>query len=162
MDFLDERVLRFFSLLHKYNVRYLLVGGFATNFHGFNRLTLDLDIWIKESKENRVSLRKAIEELHNASYPEIERIQFISGWSAFRLYSDFDLDIMTDLSGLPQDKFDSCFEIASEAHIDEVVIPFLHINHLIESKQKAGRPKDLLDVTELEKIRAAQSGDLTK
>jgi hypothetical protein len=29
-------------------------------------------------------------------------------------------------------------------------MPFLHINHLIESKKATGRPKDLLDLAELE------------
>jgi hypothetical protein len=33
------------------------------------------------------------------------------------------------------------------------VVPFLHINQLIEEKQATARPKDLLDIEELEKIK---------
>jgi hypothetical protein len=31
-------------------------------------------------------------------------------------------------------------------------LKFLHIKHLIEAKKAAGRPKDLIDAEELEKI----------
>jgi hypothetical protein len=81
MDLLDEELIRFWRTLNEQGVRYIMVGGFATRFHGFNRSTDDLDIWLEDS------------------------------------------------------------------------IPFLHINHLIENKKVVNRPKDQIDVIELEKIR---------
>lgn len=60
---------------------------------------------------------------------------------------------MTKLSGFEQERFDECFEMAYKAQIDGAEIPFLHLNHLIREKINAGRPKDLLDVEELERIK---------
>ncbi len=38
------------------------------------------------------------------------------------------------------------------AEIDDCIVPFLHINQLIENKKSVNRPKDQIDVIELEKI----------
>jgi hypothetical protein len=43
--------------------------------------------------------------------------------------------------------------MASVAEIEEVKIPFLHINQLIANKRAINRPKDQIDVLELEKIK---------
>jgi len=37
MDALDEALLLFWESLNINNVKYIMVGGFATRFHGFNR-----------------------------------------------------------------------------------------------------------------------------
>jgi hypothetical protein len=59
---------------------------------------------------------------------------------------------MTSMKGLESLSFDDCYESARIADLDGVLVPFLHINHLIANKKAVGRPKDLLDVIELEKI----------
>lgn len=41
MDILDEEILSFWRVLQKYQVKYIMVGGFATNLHGFSRMTAD-------------------------------------------------------------------------------------------------------------------------
>jgi hypothetical protein len=41
MDVLDQELLRFWESLNKNDVHYLMVGGFATRFHGYNRNTDD-------------------------------------------------------------------------------------------------------------------------
>ena len=81
-----------------------------------------------------------------------ETTQFIPGWSQFYVGPGIVLDIMTEMKGLEQFTFDECFEKASEASIDGIKVPFLHVNHLLENKKAVGRPKDLEDVRELEKI----------
>jgi hypothetical protein len=30
-----------------------MIGGFATNLHGYSRTTKDIDIWIEDNVENR-------------------------------------------------------------------------------------------------------------
>jgi hypothetical protein len=49
--------------------------------------------------------------------------------------------------------------MASIADIEGVAVPFLHINHLIENKKVVNRPKDQIDVIELEKIRKIRGED---
>ena len=153
MDILDEEILNLWRIFHKNNVQYIMVGGFATNLHGFNRTTADLDIWIKDTLVNRKNIRKSFNELGFGDLKEIETTQLIPGWSGINIEAGFELDMMTEMKGIPQDRFDECFEIAPTAEIKEIPIKFLHINQLIEAKKASARPKDLIDLIELEKIR---------
>ncbi|MBO9632845.1 MAG: hypothetical protein J7578_06975 [Chitinophagaceae bacterium] len=58
MDVLDELLINFWRTLNKHDVKYIMVGGFATRFHGFDRNTDDLDLWLMDSLENRKNLRE--------------------------------------------------------------------------------------------------------
>ncbi len=59
---------------------------------------------------------------------------------------------MTSVKGLTQ-SFSHYYNLASIASIYDVEVPFLHINHLIDSKKSANRIKDRLDIIELKKIK---------
>lgn len=63
------------------------------------------------------------------------------------------MDIMTAMKGLENIPFNECLSMASVADLEGVEVPFLHISHLIENKKIVNRPKDQVDVIELEKIR---------
>ncbi len=62
-----------------------MVGGYATNLHGFQRYTGDIDIWIEETPENRRRLRAAFLECGMGDYYMMDKIQFVPGWTDFRL-----------------------------------------------------------------------------
>ncbi|QEC52222.1 hypothetical protein EDD80_10682 [Anseongella ginsenosidimutans] len=83
----------------------------------------------------------------------METIQFIPGWTSFYIDGGIELDIVTEMKGLENLSFVECLGLASIANLEGINIPFLHINHLIENKKKTNRPKDQIDVMELEKIR---------
>ena len=153
MDILDEGLLKLWQCLHEFDVKYIMVGGFATNLHGFSRTTADCDIWIEDSVSNRKSLRLALEKIEEFEMRMIETMEFVPGWSSITLNSGLELDIMTYLKGFPQTSFEECYQASSLATIYHLPIHFLHINHLIEAKKQAGRPKDLIDLIELERIR---------
>lgn len=153
MDTLDEEILNLWKLLYENKVEYIMVGGFATNLHGFQRTTADMDIWIKDSLENRKHLRKAFKELGLGDFEQIENMKFVPGWSGLRLNSGFELDIMTYIQGFEQENFDECYKIAPTALIMEIPVKFLHLNQLIEAKKTSAREKDKIDIIELEKIR---------
>ncbi len=153
MDIYDEDVLNFWRCLNQFQVKYIMVGGFATNFHGYSRFTADIDIWIKDTNENRIALRKALEKSEQSNFEAIETMQFIPGWSTIFIASGIELDIMTSLKSFEQEKFDDCYKLAFHAEILDVDVPFLHINQLIEEKRNIARHKDLEDVEGLEKIR---------
>ena len=152
MDVLDEQLLDFWKKLNTNNVRYILIGGFATRFHGFNRATDDLNLWLEDTPVNRKNLRKAFADLDYGDYESIETMDFIPGWTTFHA-GGIELDIMTKMKGLENTDFDSCFKIASIADIEGLKIPFLNINQLIENKKALNRPKDQIDIQELEKIK---------
>lgn len=80
-------------------------------------------------------------------------MDMVSGWSTLYFSSGFELDIMTFLKGFDQGKFDECYQISPTAIMENIPIKFLHINQLIEAKKASNRPKDIVDIIELEKIR---------
>lgn len=129
-----------------------MVGGYATNLHGYQRFTGDLDIWIEDSLENRQHLRDAFIDCEMGDYPMLEYMQFIPGWTDFHLNNGLRLDILIDMKGLEGYTFKECLELASVADIENVNVPFLHINQLIENKKIVNRPKDQIDVQALEHI----------
>jgi hypothetical protein len=153
MDILGNELIKFWQTLNDCNVRYIMVGGFAIRFHGFNRSTDDLDMWLEGTLENRKNLRKAFIELGYGDYSALETIQFIPGFSIFSIGDGIELDIVTEMKGLEQLSFIGCLKMASIADLENTAMPFLHINHLIENKRLLNRPKGQVDVIELERIR---------
>ena len=158
MDILDTDILNFWQCLYQNDVRYIMVGGFAINLHGYSRATKDIDIWIDDTLENRKNLRKALKEQGSGDYEPIETMQFIPGWTNFQLNMGFILDVMVQVKGLNEIGFDECYKYAVVAEIETIPVKFLHYNHLITCKKAAGRPRDLSDIEELEKIRNAFNG----
>lgn len=152
MDILDEEILELWRALNKNNVSYIMVGGLATNLNGFSRFTAYIDLWIKNTTQNRKCLRKAISEIGLGDLESIETTQFIPGWTNLTLSSGMELDIMTELAGFKDSDFELCYNAAPVAIIYNIPVRFLHINHLIANKKSAGRSKDLIDIIELEKI----------
>ena len=66
-DFID-----FLKLCNLYEVRYLIIGGYAVSIHGYPRSTKDLDVLIQMSEENAGKMKnvidaKDIEEALNAA-----------------------------------------------------------------------------------------------
>ena len=44
MDILDEDLINFWKSLNQFEVKYIMIGGFVVNLHGFSRTTGDIDI----------------------------------------------------------------------------------------------------------------------
>ena len=158
MDVFDEDILRVWRLLGKYDVKYIMVGSFAMSLHGFSKIAPQVDIWIKDTLENRKGLILVLKELGLGDFESIETTQFIPGFSTILLSSGFELDIMTSLKGFEQESFDACYSVSPTAMILEVPVKFMHINQLIEAKRAADRLQDRVDVLELEKIRESKKG----
>jgi hypothetical protein len=153
LDIFDEEILNFWRSLQENRVRYIMVGGYATNLHGYQRFTGDLDIWIDDNLQNRQALRKAFIRSQMGDYPMIEQMQFVTGWTEFHLNNGLSLDILVEMKGLEDYSFEECLAMASIATIEDVSVPFLHINQLIENKKTVNRPKDQTDVLALEEIK---------
>jgi len=52
-DISDPFFVEFLMAIQNRQVRYMLIGGMAVNFHGVSRNTLDMDIWLAPTNENR-------------------------------------------------------------------------------------------------------------
>ena len=62
-DIEDEFFLAFLTAMQKREVRYMLIGGIAVNFHGVNRSTQDMDIWLAPTNNNRDLFYNALLDL---------------------------------------------------------------------------------------------------
>lgn len=151
MDLMDETLLDFWKSLNHFGVKYIMVGGVAVNLHGYSRITKDIDIWIKDTIENRRQLGLVFAQF---GYDEInvEDFQFVPGWTDFYIGSGIRLDVLIEMVGLEDFSFDECLDIASIASIENIPVPFLQINQLIANKKVVNRSKDQVDVIELENI----------
>ena len=85
-------------------------------------------------------------------YHMLATMQFVPGWTDFQLTNGLRLDIMVAMKGLENYSFAECLQLAAIADIEGVKVPFLHINQLIDNKKAVNRPKDQIDVIELERI----------
>ena len=150
---MDEGLLEFWRALNKHNVQYIMVGGFAVNMNGYIRATKDSDIWISDTLENRKNFRSAYAALGYGDFASFETMDFVPGWTQFYISGGIILDIMTSMKGLEERTFEECLSQARIADLDGVLVPFLNINDLLVNKKAVGRPKDQLDVLELEKIK---------
>jgi len=45
----------FLSVLIKYDVEFMLIGGYAVILNGYERTTTDMDIWLNPDNENKIN-----------------------------------------------------------------------------------------------------------
>ncbi len=149
---MNEQILDVWRYLSENNVNYLTIGGFAVNIYGYGRNTGDIDIFIEDTIVNRENLRKAIKQMGLGDFESINTMQFIPGWTDFTLNFNLRLDIMTSVKGLENQSFTAILEKANVIDINGIPVFFIDYKNLIIAKKAANRPKDLLDIEELEKI----------
>lgn len=149
---MDSQIIDIWKYLALNSVKYLTIGGFAVNIYGYGRNTGDIDIYIEDSIDNRKNLREALKQLGIGDFENINTMQFIPGWTDITLNFNLRLDIMTSVKGLENISFDLLFEQAYIVEVNETPVYFLDYDNLIKAKKAANRPKDILDIEELEKI----------
>jgi len=139
-----------FEALNQEKVRYMLVGGFALAFHGYFRGTVDLDVWVDDSEENKAAIAKAFEQMGVIGSELLAKMPFVAGFTSFRLGSEgFEVDMMDNLFLFKASSFNTCYQRAAEASIMGVSIKVLSKDDLIKEKESIGRPKDTDDAKQL-------------
>jgi predicted nucleotidyltransferase component of viral defense system len=148
---LIEIVESFIVAAEENNVRMILIGGGAVNFHGVQRHSADIDFWIETSGENLDKLAKSLRQLGYDfdGFPDevFKQKRNIS----IHISPVFKIELITYLN------FGVSFEQAWEKSVvsnDTKSLKFrvLSFEDLINSKIKAGRSKDLYDVLSLREV----------
>jgi len=145
-------MLLFLKAFSEYKVKYLIVGGFAVNHYGFKRTTGDLDIYLKDTPENRKNLIDALAHLGYGEFAMLMHVPIIAGYCEIMMDDGIYADLMTEIPGLDKEIFDEHLSMATQDNINGFPVSFLHYNHLLINKRATGRAKDQLDVMELERI----------
>jgi len=154
IDKWKKEVNSFIELATTYKLEMLLVGGGAVNFHGYQRHSADVDFWFRPTPENFDKLLKILNELGYEIEdlpPKVKRQE--QNISLKFSPSDFNIELITRFS--LKKTFEEALAQSHEVMINQNAISkinVLSLEDLFESKLKAGRPKDLLDIQQLKEI----------
>jgi len=149
----NKRVKEFVSTANKHNVKMLMVGGGAVNFHGYQRHSADVDFWIDIDELN---LKKLISALNDMGYQLSDFNENIKQGKqniSIKISPVAEIELITNFN--PNKSFDEAYQNKLEIIVnDEKILRYdiLSLDDLIISKVKAGRQKDLMDVYELKRI----------
>ena len=151
-----------FAALGAANVRYVLIGGWAVNAHGYRRYTADVDICPDPQRANleRLAAFLASAEAKQLGTEEFEPDELpgdptdpdsLAQGGNFRLATRFGtLDIVQWLTGIEEPVYERLAKGAVTAEVDGVPITVCSLGDLLAMKRAAGRPRDQDDVMHLE------------
>jgi hypothetical protein len=148
-------LVRFFPMLHDAGIEYILVGGTAAIVHGAARLTQDIDIVYRRSRENVAKLATALAPFHPYLRGAPEGLPFL--WDAATLWHGLNFTLKTDLGSVDLlgeiiggGGYDQLLPHSSEIEAFGHRLRCIDLMKLIEVKRAAGRPKDFEAIAELE------------
>ena len=132
---------------NEFEVRYLIVGGYAYARYTEPRATKDLDLFVRPDPGNGLSIFKAL-AAYGAHLRGVTAADFASPGTIFQIgVAPLRVDIINRIDGIT---FDEAWLEAEIALSDDTIpVRYLSLNHLIVNKLAAGRPQDLLDVANL-------------
>lgn len=141
--------LEFLQLLHKHEVEYMLVGGYAVILNGYVRSTGDMDLWMNKTEVNYTKLKEVYLDFGAPIFPFEEFIN-----DKFDVWSigvePTKIEVLTHVDGL---KFSESIKNCNHLTIQDFTIPYIEYQDLIKNKEASGRYKDLADIEQLKKNR---------
>ncbi|MDQ1264265.1 MAG: hypothetical protein QG559_1266 [Campylobacterota bacterium] len=129
-------------------VKYIVAGAYSMSVFGYARSTYDIDLWIAKDDEN---VQKVLNSLQEFGVPfEIEKKDLQKENNVIQIgVIPNRIDILTDIDGV---KFDDAWNNKQVRIIDNLNVNVLDIHDIIKNKSSTNRPKDKLDVIELNKL----------
>lgn len=111
------------------NCRFLVIGGVAVSFYCPERIPDDLDILIDNTRENAQKICTALAEIHIIP-PSVEQLMRPSLQVPLKIRG-FYADLLTSQPGI---NFDDLWESRVYGSINNLSVPFVSKNGLIELK----------------------------
>lgn len=136
------------KLLKENDVDFVIIGATAFPTHGYSRATLDLDVFIRNTKDNAEKTRDALQQfgydVTDVSVDDLMNFKIL-----IRQYV-VETDIHPFVTGV---QFDDVWanKVADKIGATEVYVAGL--DDLIKMKKAAGRPKDIEDLKILEELK---------
>jgi hypothetical protein len=138
------------KLLHN-KVDFILIGGYAVNYYGYGRYTGDIDFWLRPSAANKEKFLTVFNELCNNTN-DVEKIRALNFEDAQVISigePPLQIDFITKVNLV---SFDEAWEKRVFFPLKKFQLPVVYYHHLITMKFNTGRPKDKLDLEQLQKI----------
>jgi Nucleotidyl transferase of unknown function (DUF2204) len=139
----------FLKLLHKRNVEYVVVGGYAVAFHGYVRATKDIDILFNNSK---VNIRRLKGVLNEFGFPadSLSDVAFSEQGKIIRMgVAPVMIELINAISGV---SFKTAWKNRIAGRYGKTDIYYLSKSDLLKNKKASGRPRDILDIDELKRV----------
>lgn len=139
----------FIESLSKFQVEYILIGGYAVILHGYNRTTGDLDIWVNPTETNYGKLIKAFSYF---GFPteaiDLNRFLKVENYNVFTFgRPPMAIDIVTKIQGV---EFSEAIPNVKDVEIQGIIVRLLGFSDLVKTKKASGRYKDLDDLENLD------------
>lgn len=156
-----------FKALNKAKVDYVVCGGAAVVILGFTRLTVDLDLIVSLDKGNLNKLYDVLMQLGYKTRVPIKKDEFTQREILEKLGKEKNMKVMSFYN--PKDAFKTVDIGVNLPYIPQILkrkktikagnlnIPVIFIDDLIKMKAALARPKDLIDVENLKKIKQKQN-----
>lgn len=147
MEELNEDFAEFASLLEQAGVRYLIVGGYSVAVHGFPRYTGDIDFFVATSAENA---KKLVDVFHQFGFGDLglDVNDFVQPDYVVEIGREpRKIQVLTGIDGV---SFEDAWSGRVEVEMNGMTLKFLGKQELIANKRASGRPKDKIDLLELE------------
>ena len=145
-------VQEFLRCLAAHQVRYVLIGGAAVIYHGYARLTGDIDFLYDCSHENAERLWNALVDFWNGIVPAVQGPDELTNP---KLVVQFGrppnrIDLIASVPAAPfAAAWPRRVEEAIQVGDQEVPVFIIGLADLRKTKEQAGRPKDLDDLAHL-------------
>ena len=155
VSFSDD-VLDFIRLLEKHRVGYVIAGGEAVIFHGYPRLTGDIDFFYDRTEANTLRLFESLLEFWNGNIPEVENAGELMEEGLVLQFGrpPHRIDLLNRIDGLGFcEAWDSREVVEIIGAGTPIAAYYLGREALLKNKKASGRPKDLDDLQNLEPAR---------
>lgn len=142
-------ILIFLRLLAQHRVRYLIVGGEAVIFHGYPRVTGDIDIFYENTPANTQRLFAALLEFWDGLIPGISTAEELREDGMVLQFGrpPHRIDLMNRIDGVPfAEAWPSRIRLQLQTGADRVPAAYIDLPLLMKNKKATRRPKDLEDV----------------
>lgn len=145
---LEKDFIDFIKLCNQYEVKYLVIGGYAVSVHGYPRSTKDMDVCIEISESNAAKMVNVINDFGFSSLHLTKEDFMHENYITQLGYEPVRIDILNDLSGID---FETAWKNKKVVNMLDVPVNFIGYNELMKVKENAGRPQDLADIDKLKK-----------
>lgn len=153
--------------LRDHDVDFVVIGGHAVCHHGFIRTTEDLDVVVDPTAVNRKRLHAMLMAV-GASWLSNEKDSATGLWREVPVSwpyveatplmmlctSHGPLDVFTYIPGFPEVAVEDIFSTASTWQ----GVKYVSLPWLVKMKRKAGRPRDIEDIEQLQDARDEERG----
>lgn len=149
--------LRFLKLLQDNDVRFVVIGGVASVFHGVMRSTGDVDILVQPGLESGARIINAFREF-DLDVADVSQEDFVNPLFLSFGFEPDAVDLMNFTPGLEFERVLANSRVISEGNVH---IPIASIDDLISNKEKLNRKGskaliDEFDLIELKRIKASK------